>query len=103
MKIIELLNKIANGEEIPQMVSYKGEKYYIDELEHFYRNKDRKALLEYIFDYLNDFDALMTEIEIIEEDKKIEKIGYLNYCENPVESILHKKIDELIEVINEKL
>ena len=73
MKIIDLLNKIANGEEVPQMVSYEGKKYHIDELDHFYVNDDKKALLEYIFDYLNDFDALMTEIEIIEEEKKIPK------------------------------
>ena len=31
------------------------------------------------------------EVEIIEDPKKIEKIGYLNYSENQVEIILHKK------------
>lgn len=28
MKIIDLLNKIANKEEVPRMIEYKGEKYY---------------------------------------------------------------------------
>lgn len=38
--------------------------------------------------------------ETIEENKDIEKIGYLKYCENEVESILHRKIDELVEEVN---
>ena len=57
---------------------------------------------------------LNDEIEIIEEveDKEyedIEEIGNLLYCENQVESILHRKIDALIrnqkkiiEVLNDK-
>ena len=66
IKVIDLLKKIANEEEAPQIISYEGVKYHIDELEHFYVNDNRKALLEYIFDCLNDFDALMTEVEIID-------------------------------------
>lgn len=42
----------------------------------------------------------LCDFEIIEKDKKIEKIGYLKYCENPVEIILHIKIDELIDELN---
>ncbi len=49
---------------------------------------------------LNAYDKKNKEIEIIEEDKKIEKIGLINYCETPTEAILHKKIDEIIDKIN---
>lgn len=45
-------------------------------------------------------DDLNDTVEIIEEDKKIEKIGFINYCETPTEAILHKKIDEIIDKIN---
>ncbi len=37
--------------------------------------------------------------EII-EDKKLEKIGIINYSESPTEAILHKKIDEIIDEVN---
>lgn len=69
MTVIQLLNKIANGEEVPKKIEYEGKIYHIDELEHFYVNDDREALLEYIFDYLNDYDALMSEVETLEEPK----------------------------------
>lgn len=62
---------------------------------------------QFLFNQLN-YEDTMEIIELMkkkiykkeQEDKKIEKIGYLNYCENPVEIILHKKIDELIDEVN---
>jgi len=105
IKVIDLLKKIANEEEAPQIISYEGVKYHIDELEHFYVNDNRKALLEYIFDCLNDFDALMTEVEILEEDKKIEKIipTSLKGIDNLDEKIEIAHIDTIsaIDKINE--
>lgn len=118
IKVIDLLNKIANGEEVPQMVSYGGVEYHIDELEQFYVNDDRQALLEHIFDYLNDFDALMTEVEVI-EDKKIEKLNietqnketgncyitneYGTKCYLTKHSkIIANKINEIIDYLNKE-
>ena len=80
MKIIDLLKKIANGEEAPNRVRFdnviwnkvRGEKniFYIDEYDndlfiHFFRKN-----LDFT---LND------EIEILEEEKKIPE--KLDYCE----------------------
>lgn len=72
MKVIDLLNKIANGEEIPQLIKWNG--YIYDKLgcEYYMLNDRDITLFGDILDtngkYLND------EVEIIEEDKKIEKL-----------------------------
>lgn len=72
MKVIDLLNKIANGEEVPQLIKWNG--YIYDKLgcEYYMLNDRDITLFGDILDtngkYLND------EVEIIEEDKKIEKL-----------------------------
>lgn len=112
MKIIDLLNKIANGEEVPEKIRFDntywnrvyGEKNvcYIDEYDndfflHFFRNN-----LDFT---LND------EVEIIEEDKKIEKIKLTNggltlHLDNKDLVIYEKerhyinKINEIIDKVN---
>ena len=113
MKVIDLLNKIANEEEVPKIISYEGVKYHIDELERFYVNDNRKGLLEYIFDYLNDYDALNDYVEILEEDKKIEKLnclvdedgeltieGFAFDREQKIQIV--NKINEIIDYINKE-
>ena len=80
MKVIDLLVKIANGEEVPKKIKYANCIYYLDDewIDVCYRREDNKRIFEefFVFENLND------EIEIIEdtpkEDKKIEK---LDYCE----------------------
>ena len=75
MKIIDLLNKIANGEEVPKIIKYDDFTYWYDKTEKdYYRyigydldNDDVEYLINggFISDILND------EVEIIEEEKKI--------------------------------
>ena len=98
MKVIDLLNKIANGEIEPNTeFFYKKEKYrHIDSL---------------FGDYYAE-EVLNNEVEIIEEDKKIEKIKSLNNvgnCQDIIEfedkqqlnnHILKDKINEIIDCIN---
>ena len=73
MKIIDLLNKIANGEEVPEKIKVNRYIYtyapYID-----YINEDNNYLMDIIEINQND---LNDEVEIIEEDKKIEKINII--------------------------
>ena len=78
MKVIDLLNKIANGEEKPKKVSINAGIHGIDTWvydEHYedYKNGADVMLLDsgMTTNHLND------EVEIIEEDKKIGKL-YLN-------------------------
>ena len=91
MKIIDLLNKIANGE-------YPDFKY----------NDSIWRYNYHVFDYANDkgdwllednfnFNNINKEIEIIEDNKKIEKLNVddIDYF------TMNNKINELIDVINE--
>lgn len=104
MKVIDLLNKIANGEEVPEYITY------------FDRNKNGletmmvcKANIIYQLDQISiDFND---EVEILEEDKKIEKIRH-DACwiyddeTEQLEKITLKddlilnKLDELIDEVN---
>lgn len=86
MKVIDLLNKIANGEVIGEnKIKIDNNVITIDTL-----------LGSYIFDKkrLND------EVEIIEEDKKIEKLEILSDNEHYSNAVLYGKINEIIDYIN---
>ena len=118
MKVIDVLNRIANGEELPNKIRFNniewnrvyGEKNvcYIDEYDndfflHFFRNN-----LDFT---LND------EIEIIEEDKKIEKLEIVHNGSANAYALLNEygtkcaltkhskvmcdKINEIIDKLNE--
>ena len=70
MKIIDLLNKIANGEEVPKEIMYNNIIYNwdIDGYLHYGDNyHNERAFLE---GYRTDM-CLNDEVEIIEEEKKI--------------------------------
>ena len=98
MKIIDLLNKIANGEEVPKKIKntwiYEWN-YDCTREEYCYMQKngdrfDSDWLIESI---LND------EIEIIEEDKDIEELPLKGGYTNNQKGIV-KKINELIKEVN---
>ena len=69
MKIIDLLNKIANGEEVPRKVKYKT--FYWEYKQERKDYKDNEG--DWVFS-CSDYDIpemLNNEVEILEEDKKI--------------------------------
>ena len=78
MKIIDLLNKIANGEEVPKKVLYNEIEYsYVERNRMFakYIREPFNAKLPYYL--FTDIINIDDEVEIIEEEKKIpEKIEY---------------------------
>ena len=75
MKIIDLLNKIANGEEVPDNFKYRAYLFYYDEYNNCYFEEGHKNLFD-ILAYLKGW-SLTDEVEIIEEEKKIpEKLEY---------------------------
>lgn len=106
IKIIDLLNKIANGEETPKKIKYRdkiwertltingrGYQYY-SELHQEWKTLQNQVYLE---ECLND------EVEIIEEPKKIEKLpkGITdNACATKDQRTIANKINELIDEIN---
>ena len=114
MKVIDLLNKIANG-EIPKKIkyfetiyeygNYKGDSGYVDTTQYPYKWFEKEIDCDVISD-LND------EVEIIEEDKKIENLDIYNCFkvmgmdetgrldENFTD--ISNKINEIIDKINKE-
>lgn len=104
MKVIDLLNKIANDEIIPGKIKYNEKIYHYGNHYKWYLTDN---LLEELFidkNHLND------EIEIIEdtpkEDKKIKKLkvydDMINWCCNgsPISDIEKDIIDKINEIID---
>lgn len=73
MRVIDLLNKIANGEEVPYGIMGGSIPYYYD--------KDRKDFVggisnsSYFTCFSNIVEYLNLKVEVIEEDKEIEEIN----------------------------
>lgn len=98
MKVIDLLNKIANEEEVP-LIKYR------DKILHWNKETDRfedKNGMNTLYEM--DFSELNDEVEIIEEDKKIEKIdvALLGQCDNWIHkyNAEKKEFENLKEEIN---
>jgi len=148
IKIIDLLNMISKGEEVPKKIKYENDIYIQVDNYCYFCEETNEILSQNIY---AEFNRLNDEVEIIEEDKKIteekdkiteawvnlweaikepllkvaklvednkelklqlenvvekkdkkiEKIGIIHYSESPTEAILHKKIDEIIDKLNE--
>ena len=111
MKVIDLLNKIANGEQ-PKHIRIYNEDWYWNEYDGYVTKWSLSTTPDaqhYLFgQYRLDF-ALNKEVEII-EDKTLEKINTESYWDNSSlmdeewtssELILVVKINEIIDKINE--
>jgi hypothetical protein len=70
MKIIDLLNKIANGEEVPNKIHIK--KFQCDFIFNGYTYLSDEKAQRNIY-WCSYSEALNYEVEILEEPKKIEK------------------------------
>lgn len=106
MRIIDLLNKIANGENIPKKIKYRNDIYEYDGGFDFVRdNIEHPYFAE---NYCNDYEDLNSELEIIEENTKIEKLGWVDYNAKFTHKDFNRefrnianKIDEIIDKLNE--
>lgn len=109
MKIIDLLNKIAKGEEVPKEIKFEGELCSFDVEDKDYYCERYGNIVWYLVDTSNNMNEVLdTELEIISEEKEIEKLGYCCVNKNgetrnfvDVEEVLKNKINELIDVIND--
>lgn len=104
MKVIDLFNKGANGEKMPEKIKYNGEIYYLNDGNYITYNK--YGYLEILFQWeWSLFKHLNDEVEIIEEDKGIERIGEITFrssTNNIKEEVLLYKINEIIDYINKE-
>ena len=110
MTIIELLNKIANGEDTPKEIKYDG--YTFKKANESYIEEDGDNLTDHIcYDYSN----LNDKVEIIEEDKKIARLNQdnfqcvsnlevsgqsANYFEYGIEDEIRDIVDKINEIID---
>ena len=100
IKIIELLNKIANGEEFPKKVKFEDKIYtYYNEM------ADYKNEGYFLFDIISDGyvkDFLNDKVEIIEEQEEIniQDIEELDESfNNGFEDENRHKINELVKAV----
>ena len=102
MKVIDLLNKIANG-EINEDTLIEFDNGY----------KDYCSVRIFFDRYIVDRENLNCEVEIVEEDKKIEKLEYVydkdviiiidEFDDEREQKIqIEKKINEIIDYINKE-
>ena len=102
IKIIELLNKIANGEKMPERIIYEGETYQYDEEAEDYRQDKMGELLfttlfaEYSTSvFVNDFVIILEEHDDSEFSQNLENSSVIEYRLQH----LTYKIDTLIDEI----
>lgn len=109
MKIIDLLNKIAKREKLPEEIKVIGGTYYLCENDQsgccYFSEKPGYGGVKLSF----DTSVMNEEVEIIEEDKKIENLEYYDnsimWCMNgreitDNEKDIIDKINEIIDYIN---
>ena len=111
IKIIDLLIRcLENDETLPKKIKLKDTYYFLSQhadVSAYYKEADRT------YNFMEDINLiskLNKEVEIIEEEKEIEKCDVLKHCvdftknENVLldnQLGLRKKINELIDVVNE--
>ena len=127
MKIIDLLNKIANGEKLPKKIKTKTMTYIYDEFAKDYVEESQKDVLKSDYRITNDISEfyylfrklgsgrylcislqLNYEVEVIGEDTKIEIPKHIPneviqnldraICPDNVKCIAHK-VNELINYL----
>ena len=103
IKIIDLFNKLANGEDTPNEFKYRGLTFIKNNVG-FYQDEDGFNLTANIF---HDYSNLNDEIELIEEPKEVElpneyKIPEIESADN--ERILQAeiKINKIISYLKAK-
>jgi len=118
IKIIDLLNKSSKGEEMPKKIKYDLKEYFYCGYD--YKIYDVEKQFDDDYNLWNNLDMykLNDYVEIIEEDKKIEKLlmdmnskrkgnmtaDYDNYIVDDIVKhnfdVIHKKVNELIDELN---
>lgn len=106
IKIIDLLNKIANGEEVPQKVLYDENEYSYVGRNRFFAKYIREPFDARVPYYLfTDVWSVYEEVEPIEESKGIpEKInnGYYHLEQDEQNQLFKNKINEIIDYLENK-
>ena len=98
MKVIDLLNKIANGEDVPKKIKAGNIIWSFDKKEKTYFMNNTNIQLFYVEEITK---KLNDEVEILEEEQKIpEKLKKANMTHNQAK--LANKINEIIDYLKSK-
>lgn len=98
MKVIDLLNKIANGEDIPKKIKIKDEIWtYDDDID--YKASDDRGYMFEVHTRINE-DDLNEEIKIIEEEKIMPEKIKDKYCSQISKVELAQKYNEIIDYLD---
>ena len=103
MKIIDLLNKIANEEELPKKIKFENDIYEYENNECGYVREENGIYYMFLNEIGNWF--LNDEVEIIEEEKKIpEKINnsYYHLGQDQQNQLFKNVINEIIDYLKSK-
>lgn len=102
MKVIDLLKKIENGENIPQKIKVYQEVFEWDILEHYYKRSNGDDLLE-LCTIFNTGELLSMEVELIEDEIDIDSIGELKSVANNIDGTvcILNKINELVQAVKQ--
>ena len=109
IRVIDLLNKKANGEELPSQINCYNQAFYLSDGIYIAKNQVGKFFEDYF-----DLSSLDYEVEVIEdtlkEDNKIEKLYIAEICDDELQGLIksinvcnkeiQNKLNEIIEVIN---
>ena len=98
MKVIDLLKKIENGENIPQKIKVYQEVFEWDILDHYYRRSNGDDLLK-LCTIFNTGELLSMEVELIEDEIDIDSIEELQ--EIVEYSTERNTINQLIEAVKQ--
>jgi len=104
MKIIDLLNKIANGEEVPKKIKYENDIYVLTDNYCYYCDETNLILSDRIF---AEYSRLNDEVEILEEKKIPERLynyiscGWNGTCKDLKREELFGDLKQIGSKINE--
>lgn len=103
MKIIDILNKINNGEDVPEKIKFDDTVFELEEnkTEYSFQHKNGEfETLLYRVMTTHFIDVLLkAEIEVIEENKEIEELDNMELI-NARPEVNAIKINELVRAVN---
>lgn len=95
IRVIDLLNKIANGEEVPSNIKVEDKEYCLDGSTYYTVGEDDEDLF-CLESYTNTLDFLKAEVEILEDNtEEIEELSY-EWTTNEIAD----RVDKLIKAVN---
>ena len=107
MKVIDILNKINNNEEVPEKVKFDDTIFEYDKRQEEYNHQKDNGLYEtllYRVMSTHFIDVLLrAEVEVIEENKQIEELEISELDRKVMAAFIIKnreKINELVRAVN---